>query len=249
MLSPARFSRQLHAMDPAGNNPLRGIDAVMDAGEVKKDPESGGTDSGRAGAGRCRSGPADGRGGATRGTPTAEFEARDRGVADSALDRDVSLVLSLLAAVNPRTTCFSFARPTTSLQDTVVGFRGLVLGGETAVSPMQRALAAAVGDHMGRVQRAANFSLLPYSLQAETNASAHISRGQLSSSLDGEHAHSSLIVQAARLSFSNITGVNVAPGLSNTVAQDGGSGNLFERQGAVHPPLPSLATPLAPSVF
>jgi len=123
-----------------------------------------------------------------------------------------------------------------------------VLGGETAVIPTQRALAAAVGDHIGQVQRAANLPFFPSSFQWETHASALISRGQPPSSLDGEHARSSSFVQAARLSFANIFGFDVAQGYLNTVAQDGASGYLFERQGPAHPPPPSLATPVEMSV-
>lgn len=143
----------VHEMEPTGHGPLGGLDALIDAAPAEGDLVYGRTDTGRVGACGDNAGSAEGCGGDSCGTATGDVIASDGDVEDVPIARDDSRALPLSATVNPRRTCFFFARPTTPFDQIVVGFRGILLGRQAAVSPTQRALAGAVGDHMRRVQR------------------------------------------------------------------------------------------------
>ena len=153
----------VRAMEPTGDYPLGGLDALIDAAPAEGALVYGGTDTGRVGAYGDNAGSAEGCGGDSCGTATGDVIASDGDVEDVPIARDDSRALSLSATVNPRRTCFFFARPTTPFDQIVFGFRGILLGRQAAVSPTQRALAGALGDHMRRVQRSAELPFLPSS--------------------------------------------------------------------------------------
>ena len=157
------FLSAVHAMEPTGDDPLGGLDALIDAALAEGDLVYGGTDTGRVGSCGDNASTAEGCGGDSCGTATGDVISSDGDVEDVPITRDHSRALPFSATVNPRRTCFFFARPTTPSDQIVVGFRGILLGRQAAVSPAQRALAGAVGNHMRRVQRAAELPFLPSS--------------------------------------------------------------------------------------
>lgn len=198
-------------MDSNEGNSTSGLDALISAVDAEEGSNGRGVGAGRPRAAGDRGSVAEVDNERLGGPAARDTDAGSDETGAVPLTRDDSRALPLSAAVNPRLSCFSFAPSTTAFDDLVCGLRGLVVLGEAAASPGDRALARAVNEQIGRVQRAAAVPPLPATLQSEAHAAALVRRGQLSSLLSSGHPCPLCSTPAPQRAFATVSGVSVPP--------------------------------------